>query len=225
MQCLSWQRLLRFYEITRMETAEVALAVQDPRNWLATIVSYGVNLIWPTDNNVYNPVMALEIEREFRPLRAPIKYVCQGKVITTRTAIRIGPMYMMLLEKTGDDWSACSSTKTHFHGVPAQTSMADKYRTPARETGVRFTGEAEVRILVSYIGPEPTMELLDRNANPIIHGVVNTGILEAERCGDIGLLVDRHKYPYGGSKPLQMVHHLNTCAGWAFDYKKAAPTC
>lgn len=220
-----WATLIRFYTITRQETAQAALTTPNVRNFLATIVAYGVNLIWPTDNEVDNPLMALELEREFRPLHAPISYRVEGRAVRTLLPIRIGPMYVILLEKIGDDWSACSSTKTHYHGVPAQTSMGDKYRNPARETPVRATGEAEVRLLVSYTGPESAAEQIDRNSNPQTHALITRGLFEAEKVGNIGQLVDRNKHPYGGAKSLQMAHHYNLCMGWEFAYRKATVTC
>ncbi|MFO5795461.1 hypothetical protein, partial [Klebsiella pneumoniae] len=65
--------------------------------------------------------------------------------VTTKDNVLMGPLYMMLLEKIGEDWSAAASVKTQPFGLPSKLNNADRASTPGRETAIRSFGESETR--------------------------------------------------------------------------------
>ena len=212
-----------------------------PSEYLAQIVERGIGLHIPTDNapntpdiivaisNVnesgitsltapYNPVNK-GIAAGYRPLYGPVSYVGNSGIrCTTVKPIRVASVYMILLEKIGDDWSAVSSGKFQHFGVLAPLTREDKYSKPARNQAVRGMGEAEVRIVVSYVGPMFLAEMMDRNNNPVTHKAMVEALLDSDEPGNIVNLVDRKKIPFGGAKPLQILKHLCSVSGFSFKY-------
>lgn len=187
---------------------------------LACIIKDGIYLYMPPDNDPEPVEMIRELEKHYRPTYGPVTYKgYSGNVVTTIDPVRIGSVYIILLEKIGDDWTAVSSAKLQHHGVLAQVSQADKYSQPTRVQPIRAFGEAEVRITEAYAGPEITADILDRNNNPAAHRAVVHSILEAERPTNIYCAINRAQVPLGGSKPLQLAKHIGECAGWRFHFE------
>jgi hypothetical protein len=111
--------------------------------------------------------------------------------VTTKVPVRIGSVYIILLEKIADDWTAISSGKTQHYGVLSQVTNADKYALPYRAQSIRAWGEAEKRLLAAYVGPRTAAEIMDRNNNPETHKQILNAILEAAEPTDIYNTVDR----------------------------------
>ena len=188
--------------------------------YLAEIVEIGIGIYLPTDNQPMSEDIVEQLGREYPSCYGPISYVGNsGRRVTTKYPARIGSVYMLLLEKTGDDWSAVSSGKLQHFGVLSQLTRGDKYSKPARNLAVRVVGEAEGRIMVSYIGPRFMAEMMDRNNNPKTHKMMVEKILRAEKPSNIDSLVNRKEHPFGGSKPLQLLKHILQCGGIKFTYR------
>lgn len=219
----SFLYLKRFYQITTPVMAswfDEGKIEATNEEYLAEIVNKGISLYIPTDNQIVTQEAVLELEREYKPTYGPVTYVGEnGNVVTTKKPVRIGSVYLILLEKIGDDWSAVSSGKLQHFGVLSPLTRGDKYAKPSRNQAVRGAGEAEVRIFVSYIGPTFVAELMDRNNNPRTHKSMVEKILKAEKPGHIENLVDRNAIPFGGSKPLNVLKHLVSVSGMRFQYK------
>ena len=126
----------------------------------------------------------------------------------------------MLLEKIADDGSAIGSGKFQHHGVPAQPSKTDKYALPWRAKPVKFAGETEFRLIVSYSGVYLAAEIIDMNNSFRTHEVVVDTLLTAKNPSRIKRLIDRRQIPYGGSKPLQSFNHVLQCAGIKMKYTR-----
>lgn len=221
----AWSRLMRYYEIVTptMHAKFATGEYRQPRiQHLENIVrNQMIHLIMPTDNQPETTNIVRHLEEEYRPLYAPVTYIgASGRQVTTRNPVRIAHLYVMLLEKIADDWSAISSGKLQHHGVLAQISASDKYAKPSRNTPVRAMGESEVRIYAAYCGPKLTADLIDRNNNPFTHKHMLEAILNAEKPGALVQAVDRNKIPYGGSKPLQALKHVCLTGGWQFTYRQ-----
>lgn len=224
----AWKRLMRYYEIispvqhTRFTEGHYGgTRVDHLENILKNQM---IHLSIPTDNQPETTNIVRLLEQEFQPLHGPIEYIdSSGLRVLTETKVRVAHLYVMLLEKTGDDWSAISSAKLQHHGVPAQISASDKYSKPSRNTPVRAMGESEVRIYLAYCGPKFVAEMIDRNNNPITHKHMLRKILSAEQPGNIERIVDRHEVPFGGSKPLQMLKHIMQAGGVEFTNNSALP--
>lgn len=148
----------------------------------------------------------------------------EGNIHTTKEKIRIGSIYMMLLEKIGYDWSSVSTAKTQQNGIISYTSTKDKHATPTKQQPTRVLGESEIRVIAAYAGGEFAIEMHDRSNNSQVRKEIVNSILNADIPTKIDRIVDREKIPLGYSKPLQLVNHLLNCAGLEFKYKKFDPS-
>lgn len=213
-----FEYLVNFYKIISPKMYN-EIKTKDKVDWLANIVACGIAIYLPTDNLPESEDIVQSLQKHYTPVYGPVKYRGNsGREVTTKAPVRIAGVYLILLEKTGDDWSAVSSSKLQHHGVPSQLTKADKFAKPARNQAVRGSGEAEVRILASYVGSEFVAEIMDRNGSPQTHKHMVQEILTAKKPTNIKNLVDRKAIPFGGSKPLQLINHIAQCAGFEFTY-------
>lgn len=214
-------RLLRLYEIINPKMPEPFLNGKiDAVKHLAHIIQHKIHLDSPPDNDRQYREMVNMLKEEFPPLRGPVTYVGNsGKTITTRYPVLIGSMYIVELEKTGDDWTAVSSGKWQIFGALAHLSKQDKHSTPIRYQPIRAFGEAEIRIIISYMGAMTAAELLDRNGNVTSHTEIARSIISAPVPSNILSVIDRDKYPLGMHRALQLIKHLALCGGWNFVYR------
>jgi hypothetical protein len=223
----AWDYLMGYYQIVspKMYVWLTSDAYRgSPVGHLASVLKDGIYLYLPPDNDPEGPEMIRQLERSYRPTYGPVTYVGNsGRRVTTKNPVRIGSLYVILLEKTGDDWTAVSSGKLQHFGVLSQVTNADKFSQPTRNQAIRALGESEVRIYTSYAGTKITANILDRNNNPTTHKHIVQAILEAEKPTDIESAVDRSVVPVGGSKPLQLVKHIAEINGWRFSFKPHQP--
>ena len=217
-----WARLMRYLQIVTPHTYRNFLNFNPTQiiSYLEHIVKEGmIYLYYPPDNEAEGMQIVSQIQAEFAPTYGPVTYTgYSGKQCTTVNNVRIGSMYIMLLEKTGDDWTAVSSGKWQNFGVLAQINNRDKYTQPTRNQSIRFDGETENRILTAYDGPLTAAEMLDRNNNMLSHRQMNDAILTAQYPTNIENAVDRSVNPLGNARPLQLVKHYALCGGWMYDY-------
>lgn len=221
-------RLLRWYEIVVPHVYQwfTSGAYSKPfEEHLKSIIEEGVIAIhFPPDNQVYGPDMVRTLMREYPTVYGPVTYIGNSGIRrTTKKKVRIASLYIIILEKTGDDWTAVSSGKFQNFGVLAPITSRDKYTSPTRNQAIRAFGDAEVRILTSNIGPLATAEILDRNNNIPTHREICRSILMADKPTQITQAVDRTKNPLGNARPLQLVKHLAQCGGWEFTYSPYQP--
>jgi len=213
--------LLEYYKILYEPMAQWALQkTESTVEFMTVIVSRGIYIYLPTNNPKESIQIVKEIESSiFRPHHGPVTYIGNsGRRVVTKDKIRVASMYILLLEKTGDDWSAVSSSKLQHLGVVAPLTKQDKYSKPARLQPVKGAGEAEVRIFKSYTKGNFTVEMMDRNNNPRTHKHICNAILGAPQPTNIHKLVDRTIIPFGGCKPLALIRHISECAGFRFKY-------
>lgn len=220
-QC--WSRYMRYLQIVTPMTYERFKEFDDKTiiSYLESIIKEGmIYLYYPPDNQVDGMTVIEQLEQEFAPTYGPVTYTgYSGKQCTTVDNVRIGSMYIILLEKTGDDWTAVSSGKWQSFGVLAQITNRDKYTQPTRNQAIRAWGETETRIATAYVGSIMASEILDRNNNIMSHRQVLTSILEADKPTDINCSVDRSINPLGNARPLQLAKHYAMCGGWEFGYQ------
>jgi hypothetical protein len=165
-------------------------------------------------------VNTFEIEENgYKPTYGPVSYVGNsGRRVTTKKPVRIASVYMILLEKVGDDWNAVASGKLQHHGVLAQLGRSDKYLNPARTNPVRAAGEAEIRIFLANLHSLGVAEIMDWNNNPQTHRVIVDGYLSASQPSNIERMIDRNMFPLGGSKPLMIIRHMLETAGIQLEF-------
>lgn len=224
----AWDYLLGYYAITSPQQHSWFLtgAYTRPRiEHLASVIHNcvdGLQLFLPPENDPAYIPMVREIQERYPPVYGPVTYIGNsGQRSVTKRPVRIGSVYIIILEKIADDWTAVSSGKLQHFGVLSQVTNADKYSAPTRTQAIRAWGEAEVRIAVSYAGPRITADILDRNNNPFTHKHILEQILRAEKPTALHSVVDRNVVKLGGSKPLQLVRHVAQCGGWKFVYEAA----
>lgn len=219
---IAWNYLMGYYQFVspKMFVWFTSGEYQASRvRHLAEVCKKEIYNYLPPDNDPEFETIIAQLEQHYRPTYGPVSYIGNSGVrVTTVDPVRIGSVYIMLLEKTADDWTAVSSGKTQHFGVLSQVTNADKFSQPTRQQAIRALGESEVRIYVSYVGPKTTADILDRNNNPATHRQILDSILSSDQPTNIDSAVDRKKVPLGGSKPLQLVKHVAECAGWRFRY-------
>lgn len=219
----AWSYLMGYYQIVSPKMFVWLTSddyTGDRAQHLFHVLKEGIYLYLPPENDPEGPEMIRQLEKAYRPTYGPVSYIGNsGRRVTTINPVRIGSVYMILLEKTGDDWTAVSSGKLQHFGVLSQVTNADKFSQPTRNQAIRALGESEVRIYTSYAGPAITADILDRNNNPATHRQILESILHAEKPTDIANSVNRDLVPLGGSKPLQLVKHILEIQGIRFVYK------
>lgn len=218
--------VLNFYKLIsprQYEFYATGIDAEEQYDHIAGIIEKGVYLYYPTDNEyeMTDVVRAIEASPQYRPTYAPVTYVGNsGKRVTTDVPVRIGPLYMMLLEKIADDWSSVSSGKLQHFGILSPMTKSEKYAYPFRNSPVRTIGETEGRIFAGYCGREAIAEMMDRSNNPTTHKHMVWNILNADKPTNIENIVDRNLIPLGGSKPLQLVNHISVVSGFKIVYEK-----
>jgi hypothetical protein len=191
------------------------------REYIHEIMRQGFAYVFtPVDDTTHLPTaMDTIINGKFCPNYTPVTFTdVTGKVTTSKDKVLIGPLYMMLLEKIGDDWSAVSSVKVQQFGLPSKLNNSDRSSTPGRESAIRSFGESETRSYNCTVGPEATMELLDQTNNPLAHTSVVNSILTAKKPTNIERAVDRKKVPFGNSRPVSLLSHMLQTRGIEFKY-------
>jgi DNA-directed RNA polymerase beta subunit len=223
----AWRYLMGYYEIVTPvmhSWFEGGAYLKTRAEHLAEVIRRGIFLHLPTNNPRESSDIVRMLEASYPSTYGPVTYVGNsGRRVTTKVPVRIGSVYIILLEKIADDWTAISSGKTQHYGVLSQVTNADKYALPYRAQSIRAWGEAEKRLLAAYVGPRTAAEIMDRNNNPETHKQILNAILEAAEPTDIYNTVDRTAIPFGGSRPLQLVKHILACAGVQFIYRPYAP--
>ena len=216
-----YAKLMDYYAILSPSMAKWYLSCDETTKveHLAYCAKKFIYLYLPTDNPVSYSDAQILLEKKFKPLKDKVTYFYEGKLIESTEDIMIASMYIMLLEKTGDDWSAVASAKLQAFGIIAQISRSDKFTSPIRGQAVRGMAEADTRNAVSYMDAELTAEHYDRNNNPETHEMVVAAILSSDKPTDIERLIDRNKHKFNGAKPIQIVRHIAQCAGWRFKYQ------
>jgi hypothetical protein len=191
------------------------------REYIHEVMRQGFAYVFtPVDDTTHLPTaMDTIINSKFCPNYTPVTFTdVTGKVTTSKDKVLIGPLYMMLLEKIGDDWSAVSSVKVQQFGLPSKLNNSDRSSTPGRESAIRSFGESETRSYNCTVGPEATMELLDQTNNPLAHTSVVNSILTAKKPTNIERAVDRKKVPFGNSRPVSLLSHMLQTRGIEFKY-------
>jgi hypothetical protein len=213
---------MSFYEIVSQPHHQRYLKLTEDQiiEHVAGIVSEGMIVFYPTDNQFEGPDIIEAIESKFKPVYGPVTYVGNsGKRVTTKNSVRIAPIYSILLEKIADNYSSVSSGRLQHFGVLSPITKAEKHTKPWHNSPVRTIGEPEARIIAGYAGREAIAEIMDRNNNPMTHRYIVRRILESQTPTNIQEAVDRDLIPLGGSKPLQLLKHYALCSGFSMVYE------
>lgn len=213
-----FDRVMRYYKlVTPLQHEDMKDA--DPFQHIAYLLTYREYNYFPPDNPIEGVEVATKIleSEEFAPVFGKVRYRDGlGRMVETEANVLIGEMYFMLLEKSPNELSGCSSVKSQFLGIPSKLNNNDKHGSYHRAQVVRTAGEAEVRAMNAYVDPEFTMDLIDQSNNPISHRHVIDQILRSDTPSFIEKAVDRKAVPFGGSRPQMLVRNLMNCMGIQF---------
>lgn len=217
----AYKYLMGYYHIVSPKMCEWLMDVEDEVkiDHLASVIRTHIYIYLPPENEPEFVDIVKQLELHYQPTYGKVSYIGNsGNTVVTTDNVRIGSVYILLLEKTGDDWASVSSGKLQHFGILAQLTKTDKYSQPTRMQPVRAIGESEARIFVSYCGQEAMAEIMDRNNTPSTHREIVKNILSAEKPTNIPNVIDRKKFPLGGSKPINIVNHTLLCTGIRFVY-------
>lgn len=160
-----------------------------------------------------------DLAQHYPARRGPVWYRgLSGRESVTTNDVMIASTYMILLEKTGSEWSGVASARHQHYGLPAKLSKQDKFSLPARANPVRIFGEAEVRLTTTATTGDVVSEMLEMSNSPAAHKNVVENILRAEKPSNIDCVLDRTKIPFGSNRSQVFVAHALQCAGIEFFY-------
>ena len=216
--------LMGFYDIISPLQAQfyTELSYDAQLDHLLDVINRKIYLYIPTECSRDGLDTIRQIEQYHRPTYGPVTYTGNSGIqCITQNRIRIAPLYMMLLEKIADDWSAVSSGKLQHFGVLAPMSKSEKFSYPFRNTPIRTIGETEGRIFAGYCGREAIAEMMDRSNNPVTQRNVVWNILDAPTPTNINHVVDRQYIPLGQGKSIGLVKHILNCSGIRLVYQSA----
>lgn len=210
-----WDLLYGFYEIMCPKMLKYIDEITDKRAHLMDVAMNGVKAWLPTNNPVSYPEVIKKLRDANYPIcYGPVKFVGHhGNEVTTKLPVLIGELYVLLLEKTGKDWSSLSSAKLQHFGIPSKISRSDKWSSPGRESPVKILGESEIRLITATTGGNFAADLLDQANSPETHKEVVRNLLTAPDPVNIYRLVDRDKIPLGNSKVQRYIVNTLECGG------------
>lgn len=220
----AWELLMRFYNAASIEHHNLMLeSYPNPAEYhlhLEYILQWkdGIHMWLPSDRldagaPAYRRIM--QAFPEFK--KTPVTFRNQlGNMVPTKAPMAIGSMYIIVLEKTGDDWSAVSSPKLQHYGIPAMVNGDNKYSTPGREQPVKFTGESETRLLNAVMGGEEAADIVDLPNMPVGQKLIVKEILAVDNPSAIQEVLNKSLCPPGSNRALQIIKHLLLCAGITF---------
>lgn len=218
-----YQYLLNFYRIINEEQYQCFNALSDVarREHLLYCLNHQIVVNITCDHIKHPKEIVKDLEKSplYRPVNDKVTYVGEsGNRVVTEENIRVGVLYIMLLEKIADDWSSVSYGKLQPFGTLSPMTRSEKFANPFRYSSVRFIGETEGRIISGYCGRECIAEMRDRSNNPLTQRHMVYNVLSAQNPSNIHSVVDRNQIPLGNDKPLQLVRHIFLCAGFKPTY-------
>lgn len=185
-----------------------------PQMLMKSVLAEGIRLWRPTDNPTDTLTCVKEIREKFMPVYDKVVYGENGD--ETDVPVLIGSTYILLLEKTGAEFSAASSAKLQHFGIPSKISNADRFSAPGRNNPVRILGESEIRLMIAVVGSDVVADLIDMSNNPQTHKEIIRQIHESDKPTSFTRILDRGVFPLGNSRPLLFVRHILQCAGIQF---------
>lgn len=229
----AWNYLLKYYELMSPNRHLKILLSQRWRDLGGSPLTYMTEMLKKEHVGVYSPP---ENDRNFKwaikeiqnnpeladikPCYGPVTYVdYTGELQETIEPIRIGPVHYIMLEKITDDGSAVASSKTQLHGFLAQTTNRDKYNHPLKMNPTRVGSETDVRNITAFAGQRAIAELMDRNNSVESRREGQRKIMSSDKPTQIPVLIDRKKFGYGGSKPLQIFKNVSMAGGYEMVYR------
>lgn len=199
-----------------------SLDEEGKRQHLHRCLTDDMYLYYPPDNenNIVDVISALE-KSDYKPHLGKVNYIDElGKEVTTIDDVRIGRMYIMVLDKIANNYSAVSSAKVNSFNFPIKGGGMDRYKYPHSLTPTTTLSETEVRIFSSFADPSLIGELIDLALNPVSHKLLIRNILEKEEPFSTDFDIDRSVDDYGQTKSLMLLKHIFNASGFDLKYEE-----
>ena len=130
----------------------------------------------------------------------------------------IAPLYIILLNKTADNFLSTASAKLNHFNVPCSISKADKAVTPWRDSPTKTWSEVETRIMASYGSRKAIAEFMNRASDINTHRHLYTNLLTSSKPTSIKNIINRNIVPYGGEAALKLINTIFNCSGITTEY-------
>jgi len=168
------------------------LSIADKREILKEIHSKELYLIYNASEEAgaYDILNNLE-DSEYR-LNIPDVFIKDGsgEFVKMKSRAIIAPIYMVLLNKTTDDFLGGSTFFLNGYGFPTGKAKGDG-RFPYKFKNVKGFGESEMRLLAANTGPKLAQTLADRSRSIVNHKKFYRNQLECGNTTSENLLHNR----------------------------------
>lgn len=174
-------------------------------------------------NNEFNAAEVISCLRD-SPYAADRGHVTfkdiDGEDVVSLEETSIWEDYIMLLDRTGDDYSGVSTARVNSFMLPSKGGDYVKNKYPHSLTPVTTSGETETRILLANAPPDLQAEIYDLSSNPITLEQITTHMLTCDGMIDEDFDIDRTINPYGNGRPVTIVKHVFRGAGVVIGYQE-----
>ena len=212
--------LVEAYDIVSPRFADLVRRV-DPFKHIQSVLKDDIHLWIPTDNPRQPDLMIEELLSKYPKCFGPILITMDdGRKVWSENLGTIGKQYIIILEKTGEEYSAVSSPVLQHQGIPGKLTKADKQSSPGRPQATRITGETEGRLINSLAHHDALFKLLDIANSPTTHRAVCRTLLTHPTPTNVDQIVDRNLYPRGGNRIVRIGNDGLFAAGFMFNYLK-----
>lgn len=205
--------LFDFYKIVSPYLYEHSLSIlpteQDRINHTLEAVNEGLQVWIPQNSpNMGSECIKQLIERFPLP-KTPVTYTAaDGRRVRTKKPILLGSLYMVSLEKIGDDWGATSIPKRQHHGVPGKLTDTDKNSLPWRDQAFKKVGESEMRLFLGVLEPSFVASIANFPNSPAMCTEVAETILTAEEPTNIEYAMNYRKHIETTGRSAQYLKHI-----------------
>jgi DNA-directed RNA polymerase beta subunit len=192
-------------------------------NYLKEVITDNMYLYYPTDNekNITDVIQDIE-NSPYKPLNDKVTYMDElGRMVETTENIRIGQLYIIMLEKIANTYSAVSSSKVNSFGFPIKGSSNEKIKYPHSLTPTKNAGETETRIFAAFGDPSLVADIFDNNLNTTTHKLIVKEILNSDQAFNNRIKIDRNSVPYGNTRSLAIFKHIFNASGLDYVYEES----
>jgi len=153
----------------------------------------------------------------YAPTLVPVSFEYNGEIRKTKP-ILIAPLYIILLNKTADNFLSTASAKLNHFNVPCSISKADKAVTPWRDSPTKTWSETELRLMAAYGSRKAAAEFMNRASDINAHRYLYSHLLNADKPTNIANIINRDIVPYGGEAALKLINTIFNCSGITTEY-------
>lgn len=181
---------------------------------LHEVLEEGIQIWLPQNSPQPMDRMMERVLAEFPVHDTPVTYTdLEGRKFKTVKPVLYGSLYILTLEKIGDDWGATSVPKRQHHGMPSKLTDYDKHLLPWRSQAFKIFGESEVRLLLGTLNSSFVSSLLTLSNSPEMSMEFAKAILRAKYPTSMTTAVDYRKHAEKPGRPLQYFNHILAMSG------------